>query len=594
MAEIEKLVVSLEARINQFEKALAKANATANKQMTAVESRFAKANANIAKFGNQAFGGFARGAIGILAPLVTATAAINQAKAALEQFGTIADQSAAAGVDSEFFQGLAYQAKLSGVEIGGVASALATFAKNSGLAAEGKGKMVSALTALNPLLLANIQAATTQEQRIRLAATAINEAKSAAEAAALATTLFGESGTKLVAAFKGGADELDRMLVKAKEMGLIVERDLINRADELGDKLDTASQIVDLKLKQAFVNLAPLMVDAAGWAAEFARLLSIAYDQVKGIEDRQFLRPLQNELAGVYSEMAPLKDEITDLQARLAGEGGQHWQIEFSIGEAQAKLATLEAQAMRLLDRVTALQGRPTSPTIAGAAPSAHSPNLLGDAGLSLLDLPDVGEIDGVATSIRGVADAGADTAVEINRVTASLEPLTDGMEQFADVAQSATRGFIDDLIAGRSAAEALANVLGQLGDKLIDMGLGAIFGSGSSNFGALGQLFGLPGHASGTANTGGVRGQARGIVHGQEAVIPLPSGGKIPVSIRMPTAMRSSANASPSVPIVINIDATGADSAGLARVRQEIAGLKAELPGRIKHVVSRRGKDWI
>ncbi len=40
-------------------------------------------------------------------------------------------------------------------------------------------------------------------------------------------------------------------------------------------------------------------------------------------------------------------------------------------------------------------------------------------------------------------------------------------------------------------------------------------------------------GFSSGTANTGGQRGQPRGIVHGQEAVIPLPNGGKVPVQMQ-------------------------------------------------------------
>ena len=48
-----------------------------------------------------------------------------------------------------------------------------------------------------------------------------------------------------------------------------------------------------------------------------------------------------------------------------------------------------------------------------------------------------------------------------------------------------------------------------------------------------------LPGHASGTPNTGGSRGQVRGLVHGQEAVIPLPSGGKVPVTVSMPQMPR-------------------------------------------------------
>src|SRR5690606_39285746 len=47
MADIQRLVVSLEAKINQFEKAMAKANGVANTRSRQIESRFAKMNAAI-------------------------------------------------------------------------------------------------------------------------------------------------------------------------------------------------------------------------------------------------------------------------------------------------------------------------------------------------------------------------------------------------------------------------------------------------------------------------------------------------------------------------------------------------------------------
>lgn len=587
MAGEPTLYARMELRLNDFEKKLARATKSADGAMSKIERRSDRMASRLANLGTGAFAGLTKGAVGVLAPLLTATAAIAGARQALDQFGAIADQSAAAGVDSEFFQGIAYQAKLSGVEIDSVASALGTFAKNAGLAAEGKGKMVGALQALNPELLKNIQAAATQEQRIRLAANAINEAKSAAEAAALATTLFGDSGTKLVAAFQGGADALDRMMSKAKDMGLIVERDLINRADELGDKLDTATQIVDLKLKRALVDIAPLMSDAAGWAAEFARLLSIAYDQVKAIEDRQFLRPLQNQLAETYNAMQPVKDRIAEIEAELAGNGPNGMILKLDLADAKSKLSELEAQAMRLLDRVTALQGRPTRPTTAPAAPAAPNPNLLGDAGLSLLELnlPGTEQIDAVSTSIRQLTVATSETGVEITRVTAALEPMTDGMMHFADVARTGARGFVADLIEGRTAAEALGNVLSQLGNQLIDLGMGALFGTGGGKgqFGLIGSALGF---ASGTANTGGRRGEPRGIVHGQEAVIPLPNGGRVPVDLRMPTIEAGGGGI--TAPVTINIDATGADPAGLARLSGELAKLKADLPATVIGAVRR------
>jgi hypothetical protein len=47
--------------------------------------------------------------------------------------------------------------------------------------------------------------------------------------------------------------------------------------------------------------------------------------------------------------------------------------------------------------------------------------------------------------------------------------------------------------------------------------------------------------------------------------------------------------NAAPiNVPVTFNIDATGADAAGLSRVQQQLAELKASLPGTIVATVTK------
>ena len=61
----------------------------------------------------------------------------------------------------------------------------------------------------------------------------------------------------------------------------------------------------------------------------------------------------------------------------------------------------------------------------------------------------------------------------------------------------------------------------------------GSVFKSAAPILNVGGGFKGLIGYSTGTANTGGQRGEARGIVHGQEAVIPLPSGGRIPVQLQ-------------------------------------------------------------
>lgn len=90
-------------------------------------------------------------------------------------------------------------------------------------------------------------------------------------------------------------------------------------------------------------------------------------------------------------------------------------------------------------------------------------------------------------------------------------------------------------------------NVLDKITDKLLNEVIDALFQVGSAGSGGGGGLLGFilsvlgggfkgsraPGFASGTANTGGRRGQPIGVVHGQEAVIPLPDNKKVPVQIQ-------------------------------------------------------------
>jgi hypothetical protein len=106
-------------------------------------------------------------------------------------------------------------------------------------------------------------------------------------------------------------------------------------------------------------------------------------------------------------------------------------------------------------------------------------------------------------------------------------------------MAGNALGTFLNDIRQGKDAAESLSNIFDDIAGQLIQMAaqglvraaFGGLFGGGGGG-GFLGSLFGGRGFASGTANTGGMRGQPAGVVHGQEAVIPLPSGGKVPVQL--------------------------------------------------------------
>lgn len=146
-------------------------------------------------------------------------------------------------------------------------------------------------------------------------------------------------------------------------------------------------------------------------------------------------------------------------------------------------------------------------------------------------------QIDELAT---GYARATAEAA----RLAEQQDMVRQAADDMAAAARGALDSIIDGFLEGRDAGEIFNSVLKDLTKNLLNIGLNLIGGAfgGGGGFNPLAMLFGGRGFATGTANTGGMRGQPRGIVHGQEAVIPLPAGGNIPVDIRMPNAAAGAA----------------------------------------------------
>lgn len=139
-----------------------------------------------------------------------------------------------------------------------------------------------------------------------------------------------------------------------------------------------------------------------------------------------------------------------------------------------------------------------------------------------------------VAELAAGYADAAAAQAA----MEEGMGQRRDQAEQMLRLRSETLKGFTRDMLDGASATDALGSALQRLGDRLIDLALDSLFpttgggggGAGAGLLGGIGKLFGF---ARGTANTGGARGEPRGVVHGQEAVIPLPDGGRVPVEMR-------------------------------------------------------------
>lgn len=397
--------------------------------------------------------------------------------------------------------------------------------KNAGGAKEAKNELF-ALANANP----NFQ--TLADQMQPLLDTLALVAQSARDAKAELAAVSGMEGAGVsAAAQRSGPGQARRALQARKEESRVWEAEQTRRAQLGKDQLALENEIARVK-KQA------------------------ADDGIR-VTDDQIKRIAEANLAGNTSRSAEGK--------KLKKEREDEWERLTNRIVEQTEALRTEYQALDGLNPLVDDYGR----AVTEAALAQDMVNAALKAGVKgATELHDIQELlhgdltkmspaaRELAEAIREAVKGYADADVVLQQLRESQDETRQSAEEWMDVQRDVTKGLINDLVAGKSAAEAFSNALSKVADKLLNEVLDAIFqvkneGSGGI-FGFLGSLLGggfranttagaffgatgAPGFASGTANTGGQKGQPRGVVHGQEAVIPLPSGGKVPVELQMP-----------------------------------------------------------
>lgn len=408
-----------------------------------LKSLAATATGTALSFSKNMLGSLASATAGFL----TLDAVVGKMNEALEQFGNIADKSRSAGLNAEFFQGIAYAASQSGVGIDQVSAALNAFNKNAGLAAIGKGELYSQLQVLNPELLRTIQLATTQEERILAVANALSKETSASKQAALATASFGDAGTSLVAVLEQGAASLTKFIQRAKEAGIVVEESIIRRADDIGDKIDEANTILDTKLKVSALNFGNLSLWVKGVWVDLVDKMGYAVNRFDEINNRNYIQPLQVELKGVYDEIDTAAGKADRLREAIAsGAGPEGWQLQqLELKRTEDRLDVLKTKANELLSRIQVLQGyQPPAAPVTPVTPAAPvNPNMMAGLDMGLAADPillaggggvaggtnpivtGLGRVDvALEASKKNMADWAVSFDAEINATGAAMEAL--------------------------------------------------------------------------------------------------------------------------------------------------------------------------
>lgn len=120
-------------------------------------------------------------------------------------------------------------------------------------------------------------------------------------------------------------------------------------------------------------------------------------------------------------------------------------------------------------------------------------------------------KIDALAGNYATAASAG-------DRLKASQEQLSQAMRGASALGKDVLGGFISDMREGKTATEALSNALNKVADKLLEIGLNALFDGTGGGGGILGNLVGAFFADGGYTGNGG-KNEPAGIVHKGEVV---------------------------------------------------------------------------
>lgn len=301
--DIERLVIRLEAQMKSYEKELAKQRGNTDKELKHIEGRFSKAEGVIAGFGKGLIGG----ALGALSFGALAKSA-EEAAGAISKIGETAET---VGVSTDFLQGLQFAGLEAGIK--SLDTALEQFVVRSDELTRSEGALFDKLKAINPEIARQAVLAGDQEQRFKLVAEAIKNASSAEEKAAIARSAFGKSGVEMVRILKDGSDGVDEFGRRAKELGVILDKDLIKRADELGDKLDAAKKMLGVELQRALIDLLPLLIKTAQGIAAVAKAAGYIMDVFRDTGNRA-TSSLETQL-GLLKELREEQNKRTNPSA---------------------------------------------------------------------------------------------------------------------------------------------------------------------------------------------------------------------------------------------------------------------------------------
>lgn len=341
MDEGQRLLVTFDARLNKYERDLERAKGKSRTNFRAIQKDAENSASRIEKAMGGAFkslGSFGKGlvggavgalAVGGLDQIVSRVGDIAKGVA------NIGNEARRAGLTTKAFQELSYVAQQSRVPIDalvdgfkelhiradefyndGTGAGADAFRRLGYSAEELKRKLADPSALLVEILERMRDLDTVAQKRI------------------FEDIFGGEGGEQFVQLLNQGADGIRRTIKEANDLGLILEDDVIKRADEIDRKFNAISGTVGTALKKAVVDVVGAMDD---WLDRMNRL------------EEQTDRNIRTHLHGTYEKLREAKELLSDLELDK-GAFPHDPTIDLNIEKQKQVIEELTGEAMKLRD----------------------------------------------------------------------------------------------------------------------------------------------------------------------------------------------------------------------------------------------------
>lgn len=337
----QRLLVSFEARLTKYERDLERGKNRTRRDFRQMQKDAEQAGSGITKamdgamksigaFGKGLAGGIIGGlAIGGLDAIIGRVADLTKGVA------NIGSEAKRAGLSTEAFQELSHVANQARIPV----DALTEGMKELSLRADefivtGKGSAAEAFQRLG-YSAQDLKRKLADPSALLVEIIGRLEQLDRAAQIRIADELFGGTGgERFVELLDRGADGIRAQIKEAHDLGLVLDDEVIQRADELDRKFQAISSTISTYTKQAVVGLVGAMDDFL--------------DRFNRIEE-QTTRNVQGALVGVYDKLQEAKDRLADLQLEKIAFPGDA-AIDLNIDRQTTLIEELTGEAMRLRD----------------------------------------------------------------------------------------------------------------------------------------------------------------------------------------------------------------------------------------------------